>query len=239
MLSPLLGNDSIHIAMLVLVLSSIHIVFTFQSLRFVSLKSLNRSRLHLLLQEYLKLSTQDDDSSIHNHNHMSPATISQLESIWPFSSLSNEDSNDWLKLGCPLSEICPDGMEQLKFLRSLVGEDEKYLISCSLNHDTQGVLIGVKYVQLTFLEHATFVDVLRGMTHAHALRVNTKVLKHMDPTHHTWCDESEIIITQSYKVMKNHFDKLMLTLSTHGWNMEGGQCRMIEGVSALRLRINQ
>jgi len=225
-LSPLLGNDTIHISLLVFTLSSIHIFYTCRSLRFVTLTTLNRSRLDLLLQEYFKNSTQIGT----DHNQIRPESISQVESLWPFSFYYK----DWLKVGCSLSELCPDGIEQLTFLRDLLGADEKYIICPSWNHDTGIYSTGSTCVKLTFFEDATRRDILRGMTHAYALRVC--ITNH--PRHHNKrCYESEII-TQSYNVMKMHFDKLILTLANHGWNVEGSQCRVMEGAAAVRLRID-
>ena len=145
-LSPILG-DVFHFTLGFVCLSAMHQGCNYISLKAVPLFNLNRQRLNLIMQEFVK-----DDTVV-----LSPSQVAQKEVFLPL--ISKDDSKTWLAIGSALPILCPGGPDELRRLVAAC-PGEKYVINAS--HDDK--------VHLVFQQEATGEDLIRGVLHAHLLR---------------------------------------------------------------------
>lgn len=116
-------------------MSAVHQVCTYKALRAVPLRSLDRHRLHLLLDSYVGNNFQkilvDDNSGCREAenakdfsstlkaecskslNVLTPSEVAEKESFLPM--VTPDDSVRWLEIGPPLTVICPS-LEYLEMM---------------------------------------------------------------------------------------------------------------------------
>jgi hypothetical protein len=145
-----------------IVLSAVHQVCTFKALRAVPLKSLDRHRLHIVLNEYIKGNREaifDEKKALDQFNLLSPMQVSEIDFFLPL--IPPDESANWLTIGAPLLEVCPFGADELEsLLIPSLGENLsniKYILKVKKGGN----------ILLTFLESATENDILKGMFHAY------------------------------------------------------------------------
>lgn len=142
-LSPILG-DVVHYALGFVCLSAIHQSCTYLSLKAVPLFHLNRHRLNIIMDEFVKSDTI-----------LSPSQVAEKENYLPM--ISRDDSKRWLRIGGSLPMMCPGGPEELRCLLEVM-QTEQYLVNF-VEHK----------VHLVFKNNSSGEDLIRGMLHAHVL----------------------------------------------------------------------
>jgi hypothetical protein len=142
-LSPILG-DVVHFSLGFCCLSAIHQGCTYLSLKSVPLFHLNRHRLNIIMEEFVK-----------NEIILTPSLVAERENFLPV--ISRDDTKRWLWIGGSLPTLCPGGPDELRHLLE-VARDEQYVIN---------VVEGK--VHLVFKDNSTGEDLIRGMLHAHIL----------------------------------------------------------------------
>lgn len=155
------------------------LVFAYHALKAVPLRSLNRHRLHLVLSHYMtenynyinSTSYKGDTKTMkYNQKILTPKLVAEKESFLPIPFLPPDESVNWLSIGDSLIDICPNGLDELQglmlYMSTNEGNDEhmyeKYILKPTK-------LNGGLLIQLTFLEEASDIDILRGMYHAYLL----------------------------------------------------------------------
>ena len=225
-MSPLIGGDMTHVACGFAVLSACHQVCTYQSLRSVSLRTLNRHRLDHILHRFVQdviTNGTDADSGLADRGPpakirvLSPPDVAERESFLPF--VHNDRSNTWLQVGCRLAELCPDGPVQFRRLLRYL-KDEKYVLNYEAGHG--GIAPGC--ICLIYRDDASGIDVIRGMLHAHMLHaLSTSSLTLTINTDANRCAEetaTDVIVQQSYQSMRDHADALLQGLEATGWKTD-------------------
>lgn len=190
-----------------LVLSATHQICTYKALRAVHLKSLDRHRLHICLSEYITknrneiLTNQNID--INHSNVLSPMEVSDRDFFLPL--IPPDDSVNWLTIGAPLLEICPEGATELQsLLIPMYGKDdhEQYILKINTYDKT---------VLLTFLNSAEEIDVLKGMFHAYIVRELSDCIE----------SGTEIVET-AHKISNYQISSFINHLQRSGWEMGSG-----------------
>ena len=148
-LSPILG-DVVHYAFSFVCLSAIHQSCTYLSLKAVPLFNLNRHRLNIIIDEFVKSDTI-----------LSPSQVAEKENFLPI--LSRDDSKRWLRIGGSLPMMCPGGPEELRCLLEVM-QAEQYLVNFAQDN-----------IHLVFKNDCTGEDLIRGMLHAHILHQHDSV----------------------------------------------------------------
>jgi hypothetical protein len=143
-LSPILG-DVVHYSLGFCCLSVIHQGCTYLSLKSVSLFHVNRHRLNIIMEEFVK-----------NEIILTPSQVADRENFLPF--ISRDDTKGWLWIGSSLPTLCPEGPEELRRLLE-VTRDEHYVIN-----------VVEDKIRLVFKDSSSGEDLIRGMLHAHFLR---------------------------------------------------------------------
>lgn len=155
--TTVLDHDPFNFVLGFFVLSAVHQGCNFMSLRYVAIDHLNRPRLDLLLDEYIK-----------SGQVMTPEQVAINEPYLPL--VKDKDSSDWLEIGRGLDSLAPNGPAELDELR-VCFPDAKYLIA----PDHKG-----NKVYLTFLGDASGDDLIKGVLHARLLRKNRLAGGHFD-----------------------------------------------------------
>lgn len=196
-LSPLIGEDYMYITIGFICLSSVHQFCTYKSLKAVSLKKLNRHRLVIALDLFLRnpnvyIDTSDtihkksDTRTINEYDvSLSPDAISKHEKFIPF--FYPDDTHKWLQIGCSLIDIAPTPETLHRLMTECLGQnsnEEKYILNCNMmetnttaamihNSDEEDSNVSMKFkisqVMLTFHNDATDIDIIRAMLHAYVL----------------------------------------------------------------------
>ena len=218
------------------VLSAVHQVCTYKAIQAVPLKTLDRHRLHIVLDSYMKANLDRiiiGQSGIHKHDRwklpLSPTEVAERESFLPM--MPPDQSVRWLTVGASLVEICPSGVNELERLMIQKDADandieqyEKYILKVnSSTSDDDGA------VQLTFFEGASDDDLLKGMFHAYVAHVCSRndVFKEDAPSE---------IAKHSHVVTKSRMPQFMNELGEKGWQMETGFVN-VECGSSCRLQL--
>jgi hypothetical protein len=121
-----------------------------------------------------------------------PGTVSKYESFIP--CIHPDDSHKWLMIDCPFIDIASTPQEFNYLIRECLGgnnnnnkkwENEKYILNCDVGVDVQNMdvndiidnkdtnSIKLKKVMLTFHHNARDIDLIRGMFHAHTIKMFT------------------------------------------------------------------
>ncbi|KAL7472165.1 hypothetical protein ACHAXS_012504 [Conticribra weissflogii] len=209
-----------------IVLSAIHQVCTYKALRAVPLKTLDRHRLHLLLDDYVTKNYQNlvdgkTNGRFKECDVLTPVEIAERESFLPV--VSPDDSVRWLSIGAPLTSICPKGIEELN---KMLLNSEKYIIKAHLPSRQVG---NSGAIQLTFYDGANDTDILRGMYHAYITRVFM-----------SRCDseqlESYTLVKKTHNLMHEHFPQFLDDLLEGEWQLGSGMVN-VECGSSNRLNI--
>ena len=138
-LSPVLG-DVPHFVMGFMGLSVIHQGCNYLSLKAVPLSHLDRHRLHLVLEAYVK------DGLV-----LDPSQVANQESFLPL--LSPDDAHTWLTLGSSITEMGGPAAVQ-----ELLDPDQPYILA----HFE-------KRLHLVFTHDSSAADLVQGMYHAYWL----------------------------------------------------------------------
>lgn len=209
-ISPLMGDVS-NLLPCFFLLSAVHQVTNYLSLKAVSLKSLNMRRAHHVLDT----AVIDGGTDIHV---LSPVEVAQLESFLPFTDHPNRN---WLKISSSLQHFCPDA-SAFDRLRSDVGCEEKYLINIiATNNDvtnskSEGTSMAqekTKEIRIIFTEEARGEDLLRGLFHCYHL-VDQTIQKNVDDIaciHH---------LIQQSKPKKELANRLINQMQSKGWQTD-------------------
>ena len=115
------------------VLSAVHQVCTYQAVKVVPIRSLDRHRLHIVLTEYISNNMEvggaSSSSNISNNEEhiincvnngelmqrtLTPEQVAEKESFLPM--MPPDDSSRWLSIGDSLMNICPSGVIELEAL---------------------------------------------------------------------------------------------------------------------------
>lgn len=247
-LSPHLLNDLFSVGVGCMALSCVNQFCTYQSLKNIPLKSLNRQRLMLLLNIYFqRINNQlETDGNEENRKHLenvvdaiSPERICELESFIPFFGYedSSSFSKSWLQIGCGLSMIAPNGAEELSRLHH---PDEKYVLRYQDVDSNKNNLVE-PIVYLTFVDGAKNVDILRGTFQAFAMmELSRGNLTRMNRKPRDVEDCTADMTTWSYEFMKEHMDEFQKSISSAGWVgiLDDGVKIMLESETNKRLKFD-
>eukprot|EP00985_Skeletonema_marinoi_P012925 scaffold6337_cov126-Skeletonema_marinoi.AAC.1 len=223
------------------VLSAVHQVCTYKAIQAVPLKTLDRHRLHIVLDSYMQANFDQiiRQSGTHKHDSLkaplTPTEVAERESFLPL--MPPDQSVRWLSVGASLVDICPSGVDELESLMiqeereaEVNGVDhyEKYILKV-LTSSTTGSDDGA--IQLTFFEGASDDDLLKGMFHAYAAHecMRNEVFRE---------DDTTTIAKHSYDITKSQMPQFMNHLEERGWQMETGFVN-VECGSSCRLKIQE
>lgn len=214
-LSSWLQHDTYNFALGFLGLTIIHQGCNYLSLQYVPLAYFNRQRLLLVLEQYL-----DGDLELGGGTVPNPTQVARLERFFPLTA-PLDATEDWLRIGRPLLEVCPDPADLESLM--LLAPKEAYLIR--INSDG-----GKSVIDLVYLTHATGDDVIKGMLHACLLRkaIGDGKTKGKDAT-------KEVL--QTHQQIVKCFPALTLQLQEQGWKTESTVTH-VESSSACRLKTN-
>ena len=206
-------------------------VSTYKAVQAVPLRTLDRHRLHIILDNYItenysqiveSVRRNNKDSNATNVNKskiLTPEQVAEEESFIPL--LPPDESIKWLSIGDSLIDICPRGIEELEELMLRTCDHpnnyEKYILKATQVDD--GVLI-----QLTFFEGASDNDLLRGMLHAYISQEQRRRNDVLD-------------IAFSHTMMKLHMPIFLQELKEAGWRAEMTGYVNVECGSSHRLKI--
>ena len=133
--------------------------------------------------------------------------------------MAPDGSYNWLYVGPPLTEICPNGISELQDLilwRNDAIHYERYILK-----------VESTTIQLTFLDDANEVDLLRGQLHAYLAHERMKAGSAHD---------GAAVMLDAYKSMDSKFDEFQEMLVEKGWQIGPGFVN-IECGSSHRLKI--
>lgn len=200
---------------------------TYQAVKSVPLRSLDRHRLHILLSHYI---SENYDQIINSSNKvvmecnqkiMTPKLVAERESFIPL--LAPDDSVKWLSIGDSLIDICPNGLNELQQIMlpvstNDIGESryEKYILK--LTKVNENVI-----AQLTFFDEASDTDILRGVYHAYL-------------SHEFALREQVIDTAHTHSMMNSQMPAFIEQLQEAGWSRKG---TTVECASSHRLKIQK
>lgn len=219
-ISPLLQGDVANVALGFALLSVFHQYCTYNAVRSVHLRNLNRHRLNLVLENFvesiMRVSAKPENAvTQRNIAVLSPAKAAEIEKFLPF--IHKDETKQWLVIGSSLTFLFPTKSEYDHVIGS-IGKKEDYLI----NHGNGGPIC------LTFLKDAEGTDLVRGMLHAHILRTML-----LSSSGHTKASD---LIKTSYGEMISSIDEFMKALEMHGWEIST-ETVTVEAGEAKRLQI--
>lgn len=218
------------------VLSAAHQVCTYKAIQAVPLKTLDRHRLHIVLDSYMQANLDQviGGSGVDRQDSwkapLTPTEVARRESFLPL--MPPDQSVQWLSVGASLVEICPSGIDELESLMiekdaaeasDTTDQYEKYILKVLTSSTADDGA-----VQLTFFEGASDDDLLKGMFHAYAAHVFMR--------NDLFKDDPSGIAKHSYAVTKSHMPQFMDHLEKNGWQMETGFVN-VECGSSCRLQI--
>jgi len=190
-----------------IVLSAVHQVATYKALMAVPLRSLDRHRLHIVLSEFSRTSSVP-----------SPSQVATKEKFFPL--ITPDHSCNWLFVGSPLLEICPKGISELQGL--ILWRDD------AMQHEQYILKVGPASIQLTFLDDANEVDLLRGQLHAYLAHNRMKTDLAYD---------EDAVRLDTHRSMDSQFGEFQEMLLEKGWQIGPGFVS-IECGSSHRLKID-
>jgi len=225
-LSPLIGGDCTYIISGFIVMSTIHQLCIYQSLRSVTLNHLNRHRVDRLFTILFEKHVSEDTNDFGKFDDRgmfipSPDTVSTYERFFPF--VYPDESHKWLQIGCSIVDIYPNGVSDFEILINHCLRNEKYIINYDIHtykggKSTIKKMNYLKSVKVSFHKKATNTDILRALFHAYMIRSICECSKSLANSHTHQGREN--IIMQSYKLMDEHFDSFFQELSLKGWDTE-------------------
>ncbi len=228
-ISPLLlgdGSDFFSVGVGCLFLAGVHEYCTYNGLKSVVMKKLNRQRLEILLSLYLKKNCVSE-----RNNLISPEEISQRESYLPFPfSMGTDLGREFLHLGCNLNKLAPGGSQEL---RRLCRNGENYVLNCSPRNVDGHVSADSVEVFVTFFHNACGSDMLRAMFQAHCIQAY--VQGEIDFS--TANTEDNDLVALSYEYMNENIEDFIASLSQAGWSFDDDERIALESSSAVRLKI--
>lgn len=218
------------------VLSAVHQVCTYQAVKVVPIRSLDRHRLHIVLTSYISdnkelfsgISNESNGNGVNDGKLMqtlTPEQVAEKESFLPM--MPPDDSVRWLSIGDSLMNVCPSGVAELEALllpskpagdkssKENIDSDftfnakdfEKYILKVTPLSNANSE---DGLVQLTFLEGATEYDILRGMFHSYA--AHAMMMSH--PGHD--------ILQESHSKMASEMPVFIDNLQEGGWQIGPG-----------------
>lgn len=221
------------------VLSAVHQVCTYKAIKAVPLKTLDRHRLHLVLDSYMnanldRIVGKGDGVSEQKESWKPPLTpteVAERESFLPL--MPPDKSVKWLSVGASLLDICPSGVNELEelMIENKDGKDveyEKYIIKVLPSPKSASSDEGA--VQVTFFEGANDDDLLQGMFHAYAAHECMK---------DTFVGDTSNIVNHSYSVTKSQMPQFKEQLGLKGWQTEETGFVNVECGSSFRLKIQE
>jgi hypothetical protein len=156
-------------------------------------------------------------------------------------------------IGCPFTDIASTPQEFNYLIRECLGgnnnnnkkwENEKYILNCDVGVDVQNMNVNdiiddkdsnsikLKRVMLTFHHNATDIDLIRGMFHAHTIKMfawkqkqfmnkqnnDGKLSLHHEHKKNNHDDNARFqIVAASYQFMEEHFDSFISNLEESSW----------------------
>ena len=202
-----------------IVLSAVHQVCTYRALRAVPLKSLDRHRLHICLNDYIAKNRetifQSKQISSYQSKVLTPMQVSDRDSFLPL--MHPDDSVNWLSIGAPLLELCPSGAGELQSLLIPLSETNKDISLDNCERYIMKVDPGDRTVLLTYLDGATENDILKGVFHAYVARdilLSEDFEKFEEMNRHT-IKTAHIITNEHLPVFAEH-------LLSSGWEIRSG-----------------
>lgn len=225
-----------------IVLSTVHQACTYMALKAVPLKSLDRHRLHILLNDYISQNYERvvlNKPSLHDQARcLTPIEVSEKEFFIPL--MPPDDSVTWLTVGAPLLEICPLGADQLKSLlvpasgknsnKNQIPNWENYIIKVNPNNSR---------VLLTFLDGAVESDLLQGMFHAYIAHATISSSASVCEEHSASSEEFIYeLINHSHGITIQHLPVFIHQLQQYGWEIGSGYVS-VECGSSYRLGIDE
>lgn len=216
------------------ILSAVHQVCTYRALKAVPLRSLDRHRLHIILNAYITADGRSVQSMV-----LTPSQVAEEESFLPM--MAPDNSVHWLSVGDSLIDICPSGLDELEALlirRDDISQYEKYIMKVHLadTNATKAAVDGI--VQLTFLDGATDNDLLQGMFHAYIARALMISHQYHDGSNdnHNHGNRGNQIIEDSHTITNHRMPEFLEHLQQGGWQMGSGYVN-VECGSSHRFRI--
>ena len=216
--SPYLLHDLMYVGLACVALSAVNQVCTYQSLKGIPVDSLNRQRLMILMELYFKnMNSRQFD--------LSPEKVAELETFMPL--VHNNDVHEWLRIGCSISILAPNGPEELNRLHQ---KDEKYILNCEMSSN----VTEDQPVYVSFLYDAIAEDILRGTFQAYAIRLFA--LDQLDIGGHMDKNQRFDVITSSHQYMMDHFEDFHVSVLRSGWAFDNGKNIVLEASSDKRLK---
>ena len=234
-LSPFLLGDLYSVGMGCFVLSAVNQIFTYHSLKNVSIDQLNRQRLMILFELYFK-GLGSGASEGPNEELIRPERVCERESFIPI--LSKDQSHEWLCVGSGVMDIAPNGPADLYRLRQ---PNENYILDCSLEVNSNGTSgnPATISVRITFLEDAGDEDILRGVFQAFTIKasVDGQIKFNVGNIDGEPCHTQKLVIS-SHKYMDRHFSEFKSKLSRAGWSFDDEKSVILESDTDVRIRLD-
>jgi hypothetical protein len=148
---------------------------------------------------------------------LSPADVSNRESFFPFVA-PNKYNKDWLFVGRPLEQVCPDP-QRLAQLLKMTPDNSSYIIS--FNDSSTNI-------DIIYFREATGDDLVRGIYHAWMIRT-------------VMCDArgmNEDMISSTHKQVQDSFADFLRQLHDRGWNTSM-DVTTVESTSSSRIYFEQ
>lgn len=217
-LSVLLDYNTNNFIMGFCALSLIHQGCTYISVKAVSLRHLNRHRLHVLLSEYVETRVV-----------LTPAQVADQERFFPLAVHHDDDAHEWLSVGSPLHEFCPGAVEDFDNLCTLF-QTESYLLN----------IVEGGRIHLVFLVSSTGSDLIVGMHHAYLLRTEMRAMSNERTLPgRQELDERAVyfeLLESSYARVTEQDLKVQSDLEGAGWET-GTNVTTVEPRTAVRLSL--
>ena len=223
--SCVLNHDTLNFAMGFFVLSIIHQGCNYLSLQYVPLAHFNRQRLGLVLDDFVTNDNNTNNNSSNDNDGvsvLSPSDVSKVETFFPLSSSDSLKTKEWLSIGRPLEQVCPDPNE-LETLLKLAPKDSQYLLSIDDNGKQPRI-------DVIYFKDATGEGVIRGVYHAWMAR---KSLQSVESS----CDKAEVV-QSTYHQVEETFPTFLENLRQQGWNTSM-DVTSIESSSSCRIDVER
>ncbi len=231
-LSPLIGGDYFCITAGFICLSCVHQYCIFKSLKAVALKKLNKHRLNIALGLFFHSFPVEDEAGEGEERNfdnvsLSPSAISRYENFIPF--ISSDNSQKWLQIGCSVIEMAPQPQELPNLVSVCLRNKERYLLNCEIE-GMGNDLICLRKVMITFHHDAKDDDILRGLFHAHVIKVLSannfvQLDIHKENVNQSAAEIKRQIINISYEVMAKQIDSFLFNLKK-SWEIKGESIRL-------------
>jgi hypothetical protein len=215
-LSSLLQHDTLNFAMGFFFLSVIHQGCNYLSLKYVPLAHFNMQRLGLVLDDLVERQLHNNSTVL---SVLSPSHVSKKETFFPLSPPDILKTKEWLRIGRPLEQICPDP-NQLQRLINLVPKECQHFLS--INDDGK--------IDVVYFTKATGEDVICGIYHAWLARMILQdggVSKNNIDT-----------IQSTFRQVQETYPTLLKQLTEQGWNTSM-DVTSIESSSSYRIDIDR